>query len=255
MVSLKHPNVVRLLGICLLPTLMIVQELVPLGALQSKQSRSSSQQGAPRHARPSHSRPLCLTSTLAYLEERTGKLKNNQLISWAQEICNGMSYLEKKKCAEQGALSLCGRAVACAARTTHNLTTRSPPALSRRFVHRDLATRNILLTSNKEAKISDFGLSRAYEDNYYKVGEGAGGGEGVGVVHTERRCAVGCAPPVSPQPMLRRRRVENGPCDGMRPRASTMANLRRAPTCGALHCERSRGWDKTQHARPRLFWC
>jgi hypothetical protein len=35
MVSLKHPNVVRLLGICLQPTLMIVQELVPLGALQS----------------------------------------------------------------------------------------------------------------------------------------------------------------------------------------------------------------------------
>jgi hypothetical protein len=33
----------------------------------------------------------------AYLEERPGKLKNEQLIMWAQEICNGMSYLEKKK--------------------------------------------------------------------------------------------------------------------------------------------------------------
>lgn len=39
-----------------------------------------------------------------------------------------------------------------------------------RFVHRDLATRNILLNESSEAKISDFGLSRVYEDNYYKVG-------------------------------------------------------------------------------------
>lgn len=36
MVELKNANVVRLLGISLPPKLMIVQELMPLGALQGK---------------------------------------------------------------------------------------------------------------------------------------------------------------------------------------------------------------------------
>eukprot|EP00730_Choanoeca_flexa_P017206 TRINITY_DN8253_c0_g1_i2.p2 TRINITY_DN8253_c0_g1~~TRINITY_DN8253_c0_g1_i2.p2 ORF type:complete len:372 (+),score=85.04 TRINITY_DN8253_c0_g1_i2:1241-2356(+) len=107
MVSLKHRNVVSLLGICLPPELMIVQELMPEGSMQD------------------------------YLEKRPYKIKTNQLLQWAAEVANGMCYLEKKK-----------------------------------FVHRDLATRNILLNANLEAKISDFGLSRVYEDNYYKASAG-----------------------------------------------------------------------------------
>ena len=55
------------------------------------------------------------------------------LMQWAEQIANGMAYLAEKS-----------------------------------VVHADLATRNVLLTENKVAKVSDFGLSKKlYESGNY----------------------------------------------------------------------------------------
>lgn len=95
MMHFKNQFIVRMIGVVKGLEMKIVQELQLLGSLKD------------------------------YLEKYGDQIVSSDINTWAAQIADGMSYLEKKK-----------------------------------FVHRDLAARNILLASKTHAKISDFGLSR-----------------------------------------------------------------------------------------------
>lgn len=100
MQTIDHENIVRMFGVVLDKdnTMMLVTELAPMRSLLE-----------------------CLKEPSLRLD-----FPIPRLCDFAQQICDGMAYLESK-----------------------------------RLIHRDLAARNILVFSKNKVKISDFGLSRA----------------------------------------------------------------------------------------------
>lgn len=71
-----------------------------------------------------------LIFTFLPLKDRDGEIKPYQLVGMLRGIAAGMKYLSDMN-----------------------------------YVHRDLAARNVLVNSNLECKVSDFGLSRVLEDD------------------------------------------------------------------------------------------
>uniref|UniRef100_A0A670K8H6 Tyrosine-protein kinase n=1 Tax=Podarcis muralis TaxID=64176 RepID=A0A670K8H6_PODMU len=73
-----------------------------------------------------------------YLQKHKDRLDHKKLLHYASQICKGMEYLGSK-----------------------------------RYVHRDLATRNILVENENRVKIGDFGLTKVLpqDKEYYKVKE------------------------------------------------------------------------------------
>uniref|UniRef100_A0A670ZW69 Tyrosine-protein kinase n=1 Tax=Pseudonaja textilis TaxID=8673 RepID=A0A670ZW69_PSETE len=73
-----------------------------------------------------------------YLQKHKDRLDHKKLLQYASQICKGMEYLGSK-----------------------------------RYVHRDLATRNILVENENRVKIGDFGLTKVLpqDKEYYKVKE------------------------------------------------------------------------------------
>lgn len=71
-----------------------------------------------------------INETLSSSQDHDGEMSSFQLVGMLRGIAAGMKYLSDMS-----------------------------------YVHRDLAARNILVNSNLECKVSDFGLSRVLEDD------------------------------------------------------------------------------------------
>uniref|UniRef100_A0A8D9BMT9 Receptor protein-tyrosine kinase n=1 Tax=Cacopsylla melanoneura TaxID=428564 RepID=A0A8D9BMT9_9HEMI len=67
MASVDHPNLLKLIAVCLTPSLMLVTQLMPLGCL------------------------------LDYVRKNRDKIGSKPLLNWCTQIARGMTYLEEKR--------------------------------------------------------------------------------------------------------------------------------------------------------------
>ncbi|XP_068734120.1 uncharacterized protein [Montipora capricornis] len=125
MKQLQHPNIIRLMGaVTLSDPIMVMFEYIPYGDLLGflKRSRGLDDQ----YFNDPDVKP-------------TSPLTPQQLLKFAGEIADGMTYLEANK-----------------------------------IIHRDLAARNVLLGEEETCKITDFGMARDVQQNdiYFKSSRG-----------------------------------------------------------------------------------
>lgn len=100
MASVKHKYCLQLSGLCVAQSIKLVTQMMRYG------------------------------SAVSFLQRYKDKVTEKMLLIWAQQIAEGMEYLE-----------------------------------SRGIVHRDLAARNILIKSYEHIKITDFGLAQILDSD------------------------------------------------------------------------------------------
>ncbi|XP_037548589.1 muscle, skeletal receptor tyrosine-protein kinase [Nematolebias whitei] len=132
MAEFDHPNIVRLLGVCAVGKPMC---LLFEYMAHGDLNEFLRRQSPSQSVRPLSRASLSVRSSSSDVE--TGSLSCAEQLSISKQIAAGMAYLSERK-----------------------------------FVHRDLATRNCLVGEEMIVKIADFGLSRnIYSADYYKANE------------------------------------------------------------------------------------
>lgn len=132
MAEFDHPNIVRLLGVCAVGKPMCLM----FEYMAHGDLNEYLRQRSPSQ-KSTLSRDSLTCSSLASVPEHYPPLSCLEQLSISKQVAAGMAYLSERK-----------------------------------FVHRDLATRNCLVGENLIVKIADFGLSRnIYAADYYKAGE------------------------------------------------------------------------------------
>ncbi|XP_047426730.1 muscle, skeletal receptor tyrosine-protein kinase isoform X2 [Mugil cephalus] len=132
MAEFDHPNIVRLLGVCAVGK--------PMCLMFEYMAHGDLNEFLRRRSPTQSVRPLsCASLSTRSLssDPEMGPLSCTEQLSISKQIAAGMAYLSERK-----------------------------------FVHRDLATRNCLVGEEMVVKIADFGLSRnIYSADYYKANE------------------------------------------------------------------------------------
>ena len=139
--TFTHPNLLRLVGVCVdQEPLCMVFEFMELGDLNN-----FLRQNSPHHPLPhqktsssSSSGDGCVNNTASLTRSgQKANLTSHQLVCLSIDVAAGLNYLAQNH-----------------------------------FVHRDLATRNCLVSRSLCVKISDFGLSQdIYSTDYFKMGD------------------------------------------------------------------------------------
>lgn len=136
--TFDHPNILKLLGVCVdQEPMCMIFEFMELGDLNMFLRQNSPDRLAGGSSNPSLN--MCVGGAGAGGKPAAGKstLSTQQLVCMAMDVAAGLDYLAQNH-----------------------------------FVHRDLATRNCLVSRNLQVKISDFGLSQdIYTTDYFKMGD------------------------------------------------------------------------------------